>query len=86
MNQQKEHTETYLIITMLNNNMKRFIVEFSKQQTYSVEVKAKNEQEAQLRANDTLIKAIDSNTEHYHENGDSHIEIYATHDVTNTDD
>lgn len=60
--------------------MKKYKVEFLQTETFIVDVKAKNEEEAIKKAE----KEWDNGN--YQEAGDCKVSVNATYDVTNTDD
>lgn len=68
------------------NNMKKYKVEFIEKSTFIVDVEAKNEQEAKIKAEKKWIDISNDGMEHYHEEGDSLVETGTVFDITDTDD
>lgn len=64
----------------------KYKVEIEVTTTYIVDVLANTEDEARLFATNCFDHIKDSNTEHYHQEGDTIEEIGTIYDVTNTDD
>ncbi len=64
--------------------MNKYKVEFIQTKKYVIDVLASDEQEATDKAQEKWGKL--DGTEHYHEVGDSVLDVGVVYDVTNTDD
>jgi len=66
--------------------MKKYKVELTESQKYIVDVLAKNEYEAKIKATKKWNKIAESGIDCYNEVGDKEIDISCIYDVTGTDD
>ena len=66
--------------------MNKYKVEIIQKNTLVVDVLAKNESEARIKAHEKFSELIENGMAHYHENKDAEVEIDTVYDVTNTDD
>lgn len=66
--------------------MNKYKVEITQTDTYVVDVKAENEEEAKKKATEKWDELCKLGTYHHHQNRDTETKIDYVYDVTNTDD
>ena len=66
--------------------MNKYKVEFTQLQKFIVDVMAVNQEEATTKAKKEFDSILVKDMQHYHEVGDSAVDVSMVYDVTETDD